>query len=301
MTPLFSTANPAARELSRELARYAPTPLPLLLEGETGTGKSFLARRIHRRSRPGKPLVVVDCGAIPETLLPGELFGHTATAFTDAGRPRQGWLAAAKDGTLVLDRVDALPPASQAVLLRCLEERRFYPLGSSSPQAFTARVIALTGPGLKEKLQEGTFRSDLYHRLAGYHGQLPPLRHRREDILPAARSYLAKKAPGYSLTAEAEALLLAYPWPGNFRELEAVLARAAIRAKGGVVGPGELELPLFSWQEVLPALAQRQLSLAEASKLYALFVLAAERGNVSRTARILGVSRRTLIRLRKKA
>ena len=299
MTPLFASANDQARRLARELARYATTPLPLLLEGETGTGKSFLARRIHRRSRPGKPFVVVDCGAIPETLLPAELFGHTATAFTDAGRERKGWLALAKDGTLVLDRVDALSPASQAVLLRFLEEGRFFPLGAASPRPFSARVIALAGPGLGAKLEEGSFRSDLYHRLAGFHGQLPPLRQRREDILPHARAFLAKKAPGFSLAAEAEALLLAYPWPGNFRELEAVLQRAALRARGSVVGVGELELPLFSWDAVIPALAQRRASMEEASKLYALFVLAAEGGNVSRAAKVLGVSRRTLIRLRR--
>jgi DNA-binding NtrC family response regulator len=298
MTPLFPTRNPQAKRLAQDLARFAPTSLPLLLEGETGTGKNFLARRIHRRSRPGKPFVVVDCAAIPETLLPAELFGHTAAAFTDAGGARRGRLALAGQGTLVLDRVDALSPASQAILLRVLEEGSFFPLGSLRPQPFAARVIALTGPQLAARVNQGLFRQDLYHRLAGFHAQLLPLRERPEDILPAAQGFLAKKAKGVSLSPEAQRLLIAYPWPGNFRELEAVLTRAILQGKGEFLGVAELSLPLASWETLLPHLHQKGCSLAEASKLYALFVLAAEGGNVSRAAKFLGVSRRTLIRWR---
>lgn len=299
MTPLYRSLNDEAAKLARELARLAPTSLPLLLEGETGTGKSFLARRIHRRSRPGKPYVVVDCAAIPESLFPAELFGHTAGAFTDATRSRRGALERAGDGTLVLDRLDAVAPATQAALLRVLEEQRFAPLGASFSRPLRARVIALVGEGLAEKIRKGEFRSDLYHRLAGFHAVLLPLRRRPEDILPAAKAWLAKHAPNLSLTAEAEALLAAYPWPGNFRELEGVLARAALAAGASTIGPGELNLPLWDWKDALPQLAQKALPLAQASKVYALFVLAQEGGNVSRAARLLRVSRRTLIRWKK--
>lgn len=299
MTPLFSSANPEASRLARELARFAPTSLPLLLEGETGTGKSYLAQRLHRRARPGRPLVVVDCAAIPETLLPSELFGHTAGAFTDATRPRRGALEQAGDGTLVLDRLDALNPAAQAALLRVLEEQRFTPLGGTSPRPFRARVVALVGAGLSEKLAGGQFRQDLYHRLAGFHAVLPPLRQRAEDILPAARKWLARNAPGLTLGPEAERLFLAYSWPGNFRELEAVLQRAALTVRSGTLGAKELRLPLWEWQESMELLHQRALPLAEAARVYALFVLAREGGNVSRAARLLGVSRRTLIRWRR--
>ncbi|MGC8915872.1 MAG: sigma 54-interacting transcriptional regulator [Thermoanaerobaculum sp.] len=299
MTPLFPSKSPQAARLARELARFAPTALPLLLEGETGTGKSFLARRLHRRSRPGRPFLVLDCAAIPATLLPSELFGHTAGAFTDATRRRRGFLELAAEGTLVLDRADALPPAAQASLLRVLEERRFTPLGATQPRPFRARVVALVGPDLKAKIESGQFRPDLYHRLAGYHARLLPLRERPEDILPAARRWLAQRAPGSQLSPEAEKLLAAYPWPGNFRELEAVLQRAALEAGVGNIEAANLRFPLWDWAGTLPQVARQGLTLDEAAKLYALFVLAQEKGNVSRAARVLGVSRRTLIRWRR--
>lgn len=299
MRPLFPSYNPQAKRLAEKLAKLAPTTLPILLEGETGTGKSFFARRIHRRGRAGRPLVVVDCGAIPETLFPAELFGYVAGAFTDATRARKGWFAAASDGTLVLDRVDALPLSSQAVLLRALEERRFIPIGSQKAWPFLARVVALCGPDLQDKIREGSFRSDLYHRLAGFHAKLLPLRERREDILPAARRFLAKHKPALSLTEEAQRLLLVYPWPGNFRELQTVLLRAQLATSGKEIGVGDLSLPVFSWQEVVPQLANQDLTAAQAAKVYGLFVLAAQGGNVSKAAKVLGVSRRTLIRWRK--
>lgn len=299
MTPLYRSLNHQAAKLARELARLAATSLPLLLEGETGTGKSFLARRIHRRSRPGKPYVVVDCAAIPESLFPSELFGHTAGAFTDATRARRGALEQAGDGTLVLDRLDMVAPATQAALLRVLEEQRFTPLGASQSRPLRARVIALVGPGVREKIRSSEFRPDLYHRLAGFHAVLLPLRQRPEDILPAARAWLAKHAPHLVLAAEAERLLVTYPWPGNFRELEGVLQRAVLSAEGSTISTGELRLPLWEWGEVVPQLARDAVPLAQAGKIYALFVLAREGGNVSRAARLLGVSRRTLIRWKK--
>ena len=299
MKPLFATRNPEARGLARALGRVAATDLPVLLEGETGTGKSHLARKIHSAARPAAPLVVVDCAALPESLVPAELFGHLPGAFTDAARGREGWLARAGHGTLVLDRLDALSGEGQTALLRVLEERRFVPVGGHRPHAFHARVVALITPPDDEG---GVLRADLYHRVAGYHAVLPPLRHRPEDILPAAAAILRRLArtrgAPLHLDDEARQLLLAYPWPGNFRELEAVLQRASLTADSDTLGVAVLHISGAAWSAVAATAAERERPLAEVQRLYALWVLAREGGNVSRAARILGVSRRTLIRWR---
>jgi len=302
VTALFSSRDRATAELARTLDRVATTDLPILVEGETGTGKSFVAGRLHRRSRPGRPLVVVDCGAIPATLFASELFGHRAGAFTDATRARDGWCARAGSGTLVLDRIDSLPLEGQATLLRVLEEHRFSPVGASTAQTFRARVVALADAGVRSRVAAGTFRADLYHRLAGLHAELPPLRQRPRDIIPFARRVLRRLARGaagaLALDAEAERLLLACPWLGNFRELQGVLTRAAIETVDGTISVGMLTLPSDAWPAIAELAGARLLTLAEVDRLYALWVLAARRGNVSQAARALGVSRRTLIRWR---
>jgi DNA-binding NtrC family response regulator len=242
---------------------------------------------------------VVDCGSLPASLLPAELFGHRAGAFTDATAARAGLLERVGEGTLVLDRIDTLPAESQAVLLRVLDERRFVPVGATSPRPFAGRTVALADAGLADRMAGGAFRPDLYHRLAGYHATLPPLRQRREDILPTARVTLRRLGRrDLRLEDESERLLEAYPWPGNFRELETLLARVALTVVGGVVSVTDLGLPAASWPATAALAAARELPLAEVERLYALHVLALEGGNVTRAARALGVSRRTLIRWR---
>ncbi len=303
MNALFPTRNRRAAELARTLWRFAPTDLTLLFEGETGVGKSFVAARAHRAGRRGRPFVVVDCGAVPATLLASALFGHRAGAFTDATRPHRGFLERAADGTLVLDRVDALPSEGQTALLRVLEEHSFAPVGTAVFRSFRARVIALADSGLQQRVEDGSFRPDLYHRLAGFHARLPALRHRPEDILPFARAVLRRgRRPAReraTLSAEAGRLLAAYPWPGNFRELEATLTRARMQGDSGTIGPADLGLPSGAWPAVAALAAERMAPLVEVERLYALCVLAAERGNVSRAAAVLGISRRTLIRWRR--
>ena len=300
MKALFASRNRLAAERATTLARFAATELALLVEGETGTGKSFVATRIHRRSRPRQPLVVVDCGALSPTLVASELFGHRAGAFTDATRPHRGWLEQVGDGTLVLDRLELLDASGQVALLRALEERRFFPVGGGQARPFRARVVALADAGVRARLAQGVVRLDLYHRLAGLHVELPPLRERPEDVLPFARATLARAESDTRLRfdAEAERLLCAYPWPGNFRELDALVRRAALAARGETVGAAELDLPPDSWPAVAAHAHARAASLAEVERLYALWVLAREAGNVSRAARVLGISRRTLIRWR---
>lgn len=303
MTGLFTTRNRVAAELAGTLGRLAASDLPLLLEGETGTGKSFLAARIHRRARAQRPLVVLDCGVLPEGLLPSELFGHRAGAFTDATRSRVGWLERAADGSLVLDRVEALAPEAQVALLRVLEERRFSPVGGAAARAFRARVIALAGAGVGERLAQGVLRRDLYHRLAGFHAELPPLRRRPEDIVPFARATVRRASRRLgrplSLDVEAAALLEVQAWPGNFRELATVLERACLLARADTIGVADLGLGAGDWPAAAAVAAERVMPLERVTRLYALTVLAGEHGNVSRAARLLGVSRRTLIRWRR--
>ena len=305
MTALFATRNRAAAELARTLGRLAATDLPLLLEGETGTGKSFVAARLHRRGRATRPLVVLDCGALPGGLLPSELFGHRADAITDATRSRVGFLERAGAGTLVLDRVESLAPEAQVALLRVLEERRFTPVGGAAARPFRARVIALAGTGVAAQLESGALRRDLYHRLAGLHVELPPLRRRPEDVVPFARAAvrrLARRLGGrLALDGEAEALLEVQPWPGNFRELAAVVERACLLATAATIGVDALGLDAANWPAVAALAAEHTLPLERVTRLYALAVLAGERGNVSRAARLLGVSRRTLIRWRQES
>ncbi|HPW55114.1 MAG TPA: sigma 54-interacting transcriptional regulator [Thermoanaerobaculaceae bacterium] len=302
MKTLLPSRHPQVRELGRRLTRAATSDIPLLLEGETGVGKSWTAARVHRSSRPGRPFVVVDCGALAPGLVASELFGHRAGAFTDASRPRAGWLERAGDGTLVLDRLESLPPEAQVALLRVLEEARFFPVGATQPRPFRARVIALTDVAAGDRVTRGELRADLYHRVAGLPLTLPPLRQRHLDILPHAERVLRRLATrsgaAHTLDPEARAVLEAYPWPGNFRELEATLARAALttRAEIGVV---DLGLPAGGWETVAAQATTRLLPLAEVERLYALWVLASQGGNVTRTARVLGVSRRTVIRWRK--
>ena len=188
-------------------------------------------------------------------------------------------------------------------MLRALEDRVFFPVGTAASRSFRARVIALAAAGLRGRIAAGEFRSDLYHRLAGFHATLPPLRHRPEDVLPFATAFLGraarKRSAALALDRDAEKLILAYPWPGNFRELEAVLTRAVVRTEDGTVRPGDLGLPADAWPQVMEIASERVAPLAEVQRLYAIWVLGLEGGNVSRAARILGVSRRTLIRWRR--
>ncbi len=303
MKPLFPTRNRAAARLARSLAQVAATDLPVLLEGETGTGKSWVARRIHRVSRPGLPFLVVDCGSIPEGLFPAELFGYVAGAFTDARGPRPGLLARAGGGTVVLDRLDVLPPGAQVSLLRALDERRFTPLGGAVPVPLRARIVALVGAGVAAAVADGRLRADLFHRVAGFQATLPPLRERVEDILPFARAFLRRQGRrsscSFHLAPEAEAALLAHPWPGNFRELASALTRACLDCPSGRVTVAALGLRT-DWESYAGRAVGAGLTLREMMRRYALQVLAEEGGNVSRAARCLGISRRTLLRWRER-
>ena len=219
-----------------ELQVVAESDLPVLLLGETGVGKELFAHRLHRLSRRrSKPLIHVNCAALPESLAESELFGHVRGAFSGAASERPGRFEAADGGTLFLDEVGELPLAIQAKLLRTLQNGEIQRLGADQPRRVDVRVIAATNRSLREQVREGHFRADLYHRLSVYPIPIPPLRERDHDVLLLAGRFLERNRArlglrSLRLSASAEQALCTYPWPGNVRELEHVISRAALKA-----------------------------------------------------------------------
>ncbi len=235
-TPVIYVSS-AMQEVMSFVARVAPTDATVLITGETGTGKELIARVIHQLSpRASQPWVAVNIAALPETLIESELFGHEKGAFTGADRPRVGKFEAAHRGTLFLDEVGELPASTQVKLLRFLQEHVIERLGSNRPIPVDVRVIAATNRDLEALVQEGKFRQDLYYRLNVIHIHLPPLRERREDILPLARYFLERYAkkhgkPVREFSQEALEALLRYDFPGNVRELQNLIERAVVLSR----------------------------------------------------------------------
>ena len=240
-------ASEAMRELDRQVRRVAPQKTTVLVTGESGTGKELVARALHERSpRASFPFVAVNCGAIPESLIESELFGHVRGAFTDAVRNKKGLAAEADGGTLFLDEIGELPLALQPKLLRFLQEEEVRPVGDVRSRKVDVRVVAATARDLKAAVTDGRFREDLYWRLAVVPLRVPPLRERPEDVVPLAEHFLASRAalrpelPGLSLSDDARAALGAYRWPGNVRELEHAVERAVVMSEDGTVRASDL-------------------------------------------------------------
>jgi transcriptional regulator with GAF, ATPase, and Fis domain len=228
--------SPGMLELARLIRLVAPRTTTVLIEGETGTGKELVARAVHQLSpRAGKPLVVLNCAAIPESLLEAEVFGHTRGAFTGAMQSRTGMIESADGGTLFLDEIGEMPLTMQSKILRFLESGELQRVGNNEIVRVDVRLLAATDEPLQQRVAERAFRLDLYHRLAVFPVALPALRERMEDLLPLATHLLGKlgkKMPMKRLSSGAKAKLMEHNWPGNVRELEHVLERASILAEG---------------------------------------------------------------------
>jgi DNA-binding NtrC family response regulator len=289
----LGTFSAVLAERFATLARGARSTVPVMIGGETGTGKELVARAVHALSgRPG-PFVAVNCGALPATLVEAELFGHRRGAFSGADDERAGLVRSAHGGTLFLDEVGELPATAQTALLRVLQEGEVVPIGVDRPTAVDVRIVTATLRDLEGAVARGTFREDLLGRLLGIAISLPGLRERREDLAFLTTSLLARVAPGRSLTLSADAVraLYAYAWPRNVRELERALAAAC------AVGHDRIELenlPAALQQAVPPRVGPSSPSLSEADRELRDTVAAAllrHRGNATAVARELGKDR----------
>jgi two-component system, NtrC family, response regulator AtoC len=311
--------SPGIIDVMKQVARVASTQASVLILGETGTGKELVARTIHRFSeRADRRMVSVNCSALAEGLLESELFGHVKGAFTGAVSSRPGIFREADKGTVFLDEIGDITPGLQARLLRVLQEQEIVPVGSESPVKVDVRVIAATHRDLAAMVREKQFREDLFYRLNVVTIRLPPLRERRQDIPLLIDHFLTTLAARHNrgpvaIDPAAQALLLAWDWPGNVRELENVLERAMVLAELDVIGPEHLPEslrmagpqldstavpPSVSVQHVGEEAAATELvSLDELDRRHVFRVLAATRGNREESARILGISRRTLTRM----
>jgi len=285
-------------------ARAAPTDAGVLITGESGTGKELLAEAIHRGSRRAAgPFVKVNLGGISSTLLESEMFGHVRGAFTDARAHRRGRFALADGGTIFLDEIGELEPASQVKLLRVLQDRTYEPLGSSETQSVDARIVAATNRDLDEMVRAGRFREDLLYRLNLIHLRIPPLRERLGDVPAIARAVLAKLARQHGreesrLTPRAIAWLSSQSWPGNVRQLKQALERAVV-----LLDSTELDAPalatLAEAEGDVRASSSRpfeELTLEEAERVLIQRCLERQGGNVTRAAEALGLSRPALYR-----
>ncbi|MBI3983254.1 MAG: sigma-54-dependent Fis family transcriptional regulator [Gemmatimonadetes bacterium] len=292
--PIVGTSPEMLRVL--ELIRtVAETDSTVVIRGESGTGKELIARAIHAQSRRRFfPIVAVNAGSIPETLLESELFGHEKGAFTGAQYRRKGKLELAAGGTLFLDEIGDVSPKMQVDLLRVLETKRFTRLGGNQEVTSDFRLVCATNKNLEQLVADGVFREDLYYRVNVFTIRVPPMRERREDILPLARHFVDKYAramgkPALPITPEAEAVLLGYRWPGNVRELENAIERAMVVGKGPAIGEADLPVHVGDHDR-----GPNGISLAAVEKEHIERVLRETEGNVTHSARLLGIDRATL-------
>ena len=320
LVPGTSSAMRQVLEMVDKVAEATDTTV--LIQGESGTGKELIADLIHRRTpgRSNEPFIEINCASVPENLLESELFGYERGAFTDAKAQKRGLFEEADGGTLFLDEIGELPPGTQAKLLKVLEEMTFRRLGGTRDLTVSLRLIAATNKDLAEEVRRGTFRLDLYHRLDVFHIRVPPLRDRREDIIPLAEHFLAifstrMRKPAARLAPETERILREYDYPGNVRELKNLIERAVILSSGVVIDPGCIVLSgstrvgaltppsgsASAGGSAIPAAVAgffsteldsggQPPSLAELERRYIARLLVFTGGNRTQVARLLGVS-----------
>jgi DNA-binding NtrC family response regulator len=293
-TPIIGE-SPRMQQVLETIRTVAETDSTVVIRGESGTGKELVARAIHAQSpRRFFPIVAVNCGSIPETLLESELFGHEKGAFTGAQYRRKGKVELASGGTLFLDEIGDISPKMQVDLLRVIETKRFTRLGGSQELTSDFRLVCATNKNLEELVEQEAFREDLYYRINVFTIVLPPLRERREDLVPLARHFVEKYAramgkPERTLAPDAKTTLLEYAWPGNVRELENAIERAMVVGKGDTITASDLPLATGESGRELPGL-----SLEAVEKDHIRRVVAQMGGNVTQSAKALGIDRATL-------
>ncbi|MGB9812765.1 MAG: sigma-54-dependent transcriptional regulator [Thermovenabulum sp.] len=306
---VFITKDKELLNIFSQLKNISNTDCPILIEGETGTGKEVMAKMIHESSeRRTKPFIPINCSAIPANLFESELFGHEKNAFTGASERKKGLIELADGGTLFLDEVGELPLELQAKLLRFLEEKAIRRVGGLNYIPVDVRIISATNRNLKEEIERGNFRRDLYYRLCVVNFKIPPLRERKEDILLISEHFLKvfntqfnKNIKGF--TEKAKEILLNYSWPGNVRELRNIIERAVIIARGEYIT--EKELPLEMRGSVDDIVLEKYpktdvIPLEELEKYHIKLALEKTGGNISKAAKLLGISRFALQRRMKK-
>jgi DNA-binding NtrC family response regulator len=289
----------AMKEVFYLARRVAATDATVLIRGESGTGKTALARAIHLASpRRGRPFLKVNCGALPESLLESELFGHERGAFTGAVRRKDGLFAVAEGGTVFLDEIGDVTAALQLKLLQVLEEKTFLTVGGTRPIRVDVRIVTATNRALEEAIEQGAFRADLFYRLNVFPIAIPPLRERREDIPPLVERFLKQKGvKADRITPEAIQALMDHPLPGNVREVENILERALILAGGEPLNAGAMRPPAPAPGPKLRdgiEIPDEGLVLEDLEKELILKALAKAQGNKSKAAALLGLTRRTL-------
>ncbi len=296
------TDNPKMHRLIEEARRIASAPCPVLLVGETGTGKDLFARAIHKAGCPDRPFVALNCAAVAPSLLESELFGHAAGSFTGAARIKKGLLEEAAGGTIFLDEIDRASTEFQAKLLRFLDGGEFYRVGETRPRLVETRVLSAMSRDPEKLVSEGTILPDLLYRLKGIRFDLPPLREREGDVSLLAEHFLAqgRRTPGRTMRVSPAALevLARHYWPGNVRELKSLIERAVLLSESSLITPASLGL-----EEGIPFTGDREEDacrpvspLIEAERVVILESLQKEGGNVVATSRHLGISRSALYR-----
>jgi transcriptional regulator with PAS, ATPase and Fis domain len=305
--PALVARSKAMRVVLNEARRYAHAEANVLLVGETGVGKDALARLMHQVGpRRKEPFLVIDCAGLPATLVEAELFGHERGAFTDATMARAGRFEAAGRGTVYLDAVTALSQDAQGAILRVVEEKRVTRLGASAVTDVRARIISSADATIEAAVREGTFRTDLFHRLSVLPLVIPPLRERPEDILPMARAFLAALAATHgraapALAPDAEDVLARYHWPGNGRELRHTLERVLVSGVGERITAADLPLAVLEGDAAYLANAgPKRPTLDEVERRYIELVLRDAKGNQTKAAAVLGISRKALWEKRKR-
>ncbi|MGZ3474274.1 MAG: sigma-54-dependent transcriptional regulator [Polyangiales bacterium] len=304
MRPGIVAESRAMREALDIVHRVADADMPVLILGETGTGKGMLAELLHASSaRAKQPFVPINCAAIPEALLESELFGHVKGAITGATADRNGLLVDASGGTLFLDEIGDLALPLQAKLLHVLERGTVRPVGGSRERTIDVRIVAATHRDLREHVRAGTFREDLLYRLDVVSFEVPALRHRREDLPGLVDQMLARSLARHAhakvkeLSPEALRLLVEHPWPGNVRELAHTIERAVVLAKGTRIEPDDLPATLRGKAAEVLSFAGPVVTLREVQRRYAAWVLEQQGGHRGRTAEVLGVDPKTLAKL----